>query len=70
MTKMIRISDGCHVASDQISETKVNSSSQTITVRTKDGIGHCHQPAYGESIWRTYDKLIAEINSANGEGNG
>jgi hypothetical protein len=37
---MIKLSDGCYVAADQIAEIKVNEGAMTITVRTKDGIGH------------------------------
>jgi hypothetical protein len=61
---MIKLSDGCYVAADQIAEVKVNDDSATITVRTKDGIGHCHEPGYGEGVYAALDRLVAEINSA------
>ena len=62
---MIKLSDGCYVAADFIAEVKLNSSSQTITVRTKDGIGHSHAPEYKQSVYDALDKLVAEIISAN-----
>ena len=64
MSRMIRISDGCYVAADLIAEIKVNSSSSTITVQTKDGIGHCHSPDYKQTVYAALDALIAEVNSA------
>lgn len=60
---MIKLSDGCYVAADQITEVKVHDSSNSITVRTKDGIGHCLQPGYGKGVYAELDRLIAEINS-------
>ena len=64
MSRMIRISDGCYVAADLIAEIKMNSSSSTITVRMKDGIGHCHSPGYKQTVYAALDALIAEVNSA------
>lgn len=61
---MIKLSDGCYVAADQIAEVKVNEYSSHITVRTKDGIGHCHEPGYGEGVYAALNRLIAEINAA------
>lgn len=61
---MIKLSDGCFEAADQIAEVKVNDSSETITVRTKDGIGHCCMPGYGETVYQTLDKLIEQINAS------
>lgn len=61
---MIQLSDGCYVAADQIAEVKVNSNSGTLTVRTKDGIGHSLYPDYGKSVYETADRLIQEINAA------
>ena len=61
---MIKLSDGCYVAADQIAEVKVNDYSTSITVRTKDGIGHCHEPGYGEGVYTALDRLIAQINAA------
>ena len=34
---MIKLSDGCYVAADQIAEVKVTACGHFITVRTKDG---------------------------------
>jgi hypothetical protein len=63
---MIKLSDGCYVAADQISEVKVNIYGTSITVRTKDGIGHCHQPPDMRQMYSELDRLITEINSATG----
>jgi hypothetical protein len=64
---MIKLSGGCYVAADQITEVKVNVHGKNITVRTKDGIGHCHLPPYTHKLYSELDRLIAEINSAPGE---
>ncbi len=61
MPRMIRLSDGCYVAADQISELTVSGYTH-ITVRTKDGIGHCHEPGYNEGVYAALDRLVAEIN--------
>lgn len=62
--QMIQLSDGCWVASDQIAEVKINAHANSITVRTKDGIGHSVGADYGKSVYATADALIAEINAA------
>lgn len=61
---MIKLTDGCYVAVDQIAELKVNTYGTNITVRTKDGIGHEYLPRYGEGIYAALDRLAAEINAA------
>ena len=63
---MIRLSDGCYVAADQIAEVRLNSHANSITVRTKDGIGHSHMPSDVRQVYTELDRLIAEINSATG----
>lgn len=64
MSRMIKLNDGCFVAADQIAELKVNSSSQTITVRMKDGIGHSHSPDYRQGVYAAMDALVDQINAA------
>lgn len=64
MSQMIELSGGVYVAADCIAEVKVNSSSQTITVRTKNGTGHCHHPDDRNGLYHSADKLIAKINQA------
>lgn len=64
MSRMIKLNDGCYVAADQISELKINQSSQTITVRMKDGIGHSHAPDYRQGVYATMDALVDQINAA------
>ena len=64
MMAMIKLSDGCFVAADHIAEVRINQSSQTITVRTKDGIGHCHAPEYKQSVYAALDDLVAKIDAA------
>lgn len=61
---MIKLSDGCYVAADQVAEVNINDYRTLIIVRTKDGIGHKHEPAYGESIFDALDKLVKQINDA------
>lgn len=61
---MIKLADGCYISADHIAEVKVHSDSDTITVRTKNGIGHCHFPNRGESVYAASERLIAEINAA------
>ena len=64
MSRMIRINDGCYVAADQIEEIKLNSSAGTLTVRMKNGVGHCHNPDYKQSVYAALDALVADVNSA------
>ena len=59
---MIKLSDGCYVAADQIAEVRINSYANSIVVRTKDGVGHSHHPEYRQSIYVALDELIAKIN--------
>ena len=61
---MIKIGDGCWVASDTIAEVSVNQQANVLTVRTKNGIGHSVHPDYGFSIYKTAVRLIDEINKA------
>lgn len=61
---MIKLSDGCYVAAEHIAEVTINSSSQTITVRTKAAIGHTHTPDYKQSVYAALDDLVAKINEA------
>ena len=61
---LIKLSDGCYIAADTIAEVKVNSNQTHVTVRTKDGIGHCHSPGYGQGVYAAMDTLVAKINSA------
>jgi hypothetical protein len=62
--KMVQLTDGCWVASDQIAEVKINDYADRICVRTKDGIGHSCAADYGKSVHATAARLIAEINAA------
>lgn len=62
---MIKLSDGCYVAHDTIAEVKANYGARTITVRTKDGLGHSCQPEYGKSVSDAVDELVAQINAAD-----
>lgn len=64
MSQMIKLNDGCYVAADQISELKITQSSQTITVRMKDGTGHSHTPDYRHGVYAAMDALVDQINAA------
>lgn len=61
---MIKLSDGCYVNADDIAEITVNEHRTHVTVRTKKGIGHCHEPEWRESVYCALDKLVAKINAA------
>ncbi len=62
---MIKLSDGCYVAHDQIAEVRINSHADSIVVRTKDGVGHSHAPEYKQSIYAALDELVGKINAAD-----
>lgn len=66
---LIKLSDGCCVNTKPIASVTVsvtvNDSSETITVRMDDGMGHCVMADYGKGIYATMDKLVAEINKAD-----
>jgi len=61
---LIKLSDGCYVAADQIAEVKISISQTGINVRTKDGIGHFHQPGYGQRVYEALDELVKKVNDA------
>ena len=61
---LIKLSDGCYVAADQIAELKIPEYANHIVVRTRDGIGHCHEPAYTQSVYEALDELVDKINNA------
>lgn len=61
---MIKLSDGCYVAAEEIAEIHLSSDNIHITVRMKNGIGHCHEPEYGQSVYAALDELIAKVNAA------
>jgi hypothetical protein len=62
---LIKLSDGCYVAADQIAEVRINDYADTIVVRTKDGMGHCHRAAYRQSIYEALGELVAKVNAAS-----
>lgn len=64
---MIRLSDGCYVAADQVAEVTLNDARTRISVRMKDGVGHHFEPNYGESLYQALDRLIGQINTAASE---
>ena len=64
MSNLIKLDDGCYVAADQIAELSINRSSNTITVRMKNGVGHCHEPGYKQSIYAALDELAGRVNQA------
>ncbi len=71
---MIKLSDGCWVAADQIASVIINTYATHATVRMKDGIGHSIGNDYGVSIHETVERLIKKIDHAvetmNGAKNG
>lgn len=61
---MIKLSDGCYVAADEIAEIKLSEYGSHITVRMKNGIGHSHEPGYRQSPYEALDELVAKVNAA------
>ena len=61
---LIKLSDICYVAADQIVEVTLNEPAACITVRTINGIGHQYEKGYGVGIYAALDRLVAEINAA------
>lgn len=62
--RMVTLSCDCSVMPDDISVITVNTGSNTITVRMKNGVGHSVKPAYQKGVYETKDKLVAEVNEA------
>lgn len=56
---LIKLTCECWVSADEVTEVKMNSYATSITVRTKDGVGHSVNGGYAEM-----DRLIEEINKA------
>lgn len=63
---MIKLSDSCWVAADEIAEMAVSEYGDYITVRMKSGVGHCHQPGYRQGVYEALDQLVAKVNAAKG----
>lgn len=63
--KLIRLSDGTYIASNQIVEVKMNAYGNSINVRTLGGATHAHKAStVGEMNDELY-RLVEEINEAN-----
>jgi hypothetical protein len=61
---MIKLSDDCYVAADQIAVVKTDDYRNYISVITKDGSGHIYNKGHGEGVYAAMDRLISQINSA------
>jgi hypothetical protein len=61
---LIKLSDGCAVAADQVAEVSVKPHGGGVTVRMKDGLGHHLDNDWGKSSYATMDRLVGEINAA------
>ena len=62
---MIKLSDGCYVAHDQIEEVRINEFGSSIVVRMKNGLGHSHQRNNNQTIHEALVDLVAQINAAD-----
>lgn len=63
--RLVRLSDGCYVNPDDVQELTVNSHSNTLTVRMRNGIGHSVGFDYGKTIYDTLRRLRAELEGAS-----
>ena len=61
---MIKLSDGCYVAADEIAEIKVNRDRQHLEVRLKGGREYLHEPKYGQGVYAALTALVAKVNAA------
>lgn len=61
---LVKLSDQCWVDPHQVAEVTVNDSSNTYTVRMRDGVGHCLSPDYGKGVYASAKRIIDEINKA------
>ncbi len=61
---MIKLSDDCYVAADEIAEMRVNGGGGYILVKMKSGVAHCHEPGYRQGIYEALDELVAKVNAA------
>lgn len=66
---LIELSNECYVAADQITEVRIKQHARSITVKTKDGMEHGHLAPYGISLYAELDRLVVEVNKAQGERN-
>lgn len=57
----IKLSDGSLIDPNQVACAKISPFNTHITVRTKDGIGHVHEPKPGESVDRAMVDLLYRI---------
>ena len=63
---MIKLDDKCYVAADQVVDVTINSRSDRINVRLKDGTQHSVSTPYKVTIYSELDRLVTAINSATG----
>jgi len=61
---LIKLSDGCYVDAYQIDGVRVNEKLNGITVRMKNGIGHFHEPGYGQGVYEALVELVRKIGDA------
>lgn len=59
--RLVKLEDGCYVNPEDVQEVTVNSYSDTITVRMRNGIGHSVRADYGKGIYATLTRLKAEL---------
>jgi hypothetical protein len=65
---MIKLSDGCWVAADQIAEISAKPHDDGVTVRMKDGIGHHLGNDFRQSSYATCSRLVKLVNDALASG--
>ena len=63
---MIKLDDKCYVAADQIADVMLNSRSDRINVRLKDGTQYSVSAPYKVTIYSELDRLVTAINAATG----
>lgn len=59
--RLVRLEDGCYINPEDVQELIVNSYSDTITVRMRNGIGHAVRSDYGKGIYDTLKRLKTEL---------
>jgi hydrogenase maturation factor HypE len=61
---LIKLSDGCAVAAEEVAEVTVRPHSAGVTVRMKHGVGHHLDCDFRKDAYTTMNRLVGEINAA------
>lgn len=63
---LVKLKEGLAVAAEDVGEVSVNYEAYVVTVRMKNGVGHCLSMNRNDRIFEVADLLMDRINAAIG----